>query len=225
MVPPIFLHARAAAPGLGGTMHPKVANPAIVPPGEGHGGGLDTPLYVCIMYIRGGWCHPRGVWAFVTKGFVGVAPSKRHGATGGGWCHLGAGGPAPCSARWPVGPVAGRARGRQKKPPRHGGGWPQCVGGMSGGSCGSVFGVVSDSLAGIHAEDGEVGTPVAESFLVVALRREFDLSLALLDAVERVADVHWAPPALAMASMPRMLAAVSMRTVFLIRAESFCANS
>ena len=149
------------------------------------------------MYIRGGWFHPRGVWPFVTKGFVGVEPSKRHGYTRGGWFHLG-----PVSlprvragGRWPVGREADK-----KKPPTSRRRVASVRGGMSGGSCGSVFGVVADSLAGVHAEDGEVGTPVAESFLVVALRREFDLSLALLDAVERVADVHWAPPALAMAA-------------------------
>ena len=110
-----------------------------------------------------------------------------------------------------VGPVAGWAGGRMgrwpvgreadKKNPHvtEAGGlsaWGECP----SGQVGSVFGVVADSLAVVHAEDGEVGTPVAESFLVVALRREFDLNLALLDAVERVADVHWAPPALAMAA-------------------------
>lgn len=63
-----------------------------------------------------------------------------------------------------------------------------CLGG------GLVFGVVADSLAGVYAEDGEVGTPVTQSFLVVALGREFDLSLALLDAIERMADVHLSPP-------------------------------
>ena len=101
-----------------------------------------------------------------------------------------------------VGPVAGGRMGRwpdgrdadKKNPPRHRGGWPRCVGECPSGQVGSVFGVVADSLAGIHAEDGEVGTPVAEGVLVVALRREFNLRLALLDAGEWVADVHWAPP-------------------------------
>ena len=113
------------------------------------------------------------------------------------------GGGGSTSPRWPC-PVFGREADK-KNPPRHGGGWASVRGGMSGGSCGSVFGVVADSLAGVHAEDGEVGTPVAEGFLVVALSREFDLSLALLDAVERVADVHWAPPAFVLENVKHLV--------------------